>query len=77
MSVIKFTQINRDKCYPLFENGRFRGVIVPADVEKVVRCRDCLHHKPLEILEGGHICEVFNWQSRDYDFCSFAERRTE
>lgn len=54
MSVMKFTQINRDKCYPLFENGRFRGVIVTTDVEEVVRCRDCLHHKPLAILEGGH-----------------------
>ena len=77
MSIKKFTQINRDKCYPLYGNGCFQGVIVTADMEKVVRCRECLHHKPLEILEGGHICEVFNWQSRDYDFCSFAERRTD
>ena len=77
MSVLKITQINKDKCYPIYDIAGFKGVIVTMDVEEVVRCKDCLHHKPLEILEGGHICEVFNRQSRGYDFCSFAERRTE
>lgn len=45
------------------------------DVVEVVRCKDCIHHKPLAILEGEHICEVHNWQSGEDDFCSFAERR--
>lgn len=44
-------------------------------IKPLVRCRDCIHHKPLAILEGEHICEVHNWQSEEDDFCSFAERR--
>lgn len=47
-----------------------------ADVVEVVRCKDCIHHKPFPFSEE-HICDVFDWKSEDDDFCSFAERRTE
>lgn len=42
-----------------------------------IPCAECLHYKPLAVIENGHICEVHNWQSKADDFCSFAERRTE
>ena len=45
------------------------------ELEEVIPCADCLHYKPLAILENAHICEVYNWQSKAEDFCSFAERR--
>lgn len=44
-------------------------------MEKVVHCKDCIHHKPFPFSEE-HICDVFDWKSEDDDFCSFAERRT-
>lgn len=47
-----------------------------ADVVEVVRCKDCIHHKPFPFSDE-HICDVFDWKSEDKDFCSFAERRTE
>lgn len=46
-----------------------------ADVVEVVRCKDCIHHKPFPFSDE-HICDVFDWESEDKDFCSFAERRT-
>lgn len=47
-----------------------------ADVVEVVRCKDCIHHKPFPFSDE-HICDVFDWKSEDKDFCSFAERRKE
>lgn len=47
-----------------------------ADVVEVVRCKDCIHHKPFPFSDE-HICDMFDWESEDKDFCSFAERRTE
>lgn len=55
----------------------FRNIIKRQDAIEIIPCGDCLHYKPLAILENGHICEVHNWQSKADDFCSFAERRTE
>lgn len=46
-------------------------------VSSVIPCEECLHYKPLAVIENGHICEVHDWQSKADDFCSFAERRTE
>ena len=43
---------------------------------EVVRCRDCIHHQPFPFSDE-HICDVHNWKSKDEDFCSFAERRTQ
>ena len=51
-----------------------------ADVVEVVRCKDCIHHKPFMPCEDWrqeYICDVFEWKSEDDDFCSFAERRKE
>lgn len=47
-----------------------------ADVVEVVRCKDCIHHKPFPFSDE-HICDVFDWESEDKDFCSFAERRND
>ena len=47
---------------------------------ELVRCKDCIHHKPFMPCEDWrqeYICDVFEWKSEDDDFCSFAERRTE
>ena len=46
-----------------------------ADVVEVVRCKDCIHHKHYRFSnEEGDICTVFEWKSKNDDFCSFAER---
>lgn len=52
----------------------FRNIIKRQDTVEILPCAECLHYKPLAILENGHICEVHNWQSKACDFCSFAER---
>lgn len=53
----------------------FRNIIKRQDAIEIIPCAECLHYKPLEILENGNICEIHNWQSKACDFCSFAERR--
>lgn len=47
-----------------------------ADVVEVVRCRDCVYYRCLTIMGSmpRMMCSVFNWQSTEDDFCSFAER---
>ena len=48
--------------------------------DKVIHCKDCIHHKlfmPCEDWRQEYICDVFDWKSKDDDFCSFAERRND
>lgn len=42
-----------------------------ADLVEVVRCKDCVHHKP---FLGSYQCSVFDWINTEDDYCSFAER---
>ena len=37
----------------------------------VVKCKDCIHHKP---FMGAYMCDVFDWINTEDDYCSFAER---
>ena len=45
--------------------------IKDADLVEVVRCKDCVHHKP---FMGAYMCDVFDWINTEDDYCSFAER---
>ena len=48
-----------------------------SDVVEVVRCKDCVYYRCLTIMGSmpRMMCSVFNWQSTEDDFCSFAEMR--
>lgn len=59
-----------------FKDLKWKVENLDADVVEVVRCRDCIHHQPFPFSDE-HICDVHNWKSKDEDFCSFAERRTQ
>ena len=59
-----------------FRALRLRISRIPtADVEEVVRCRDCIH------CEAGAYtllyCEYFDWGINADDFCSYGERKDE
>lgn len=53
-----------------------KAIAQKGEIDKVVHCKDCIHHKPFPFSDE-YFCDVFNWKSKDDDFCSFAERRTE
>lgn len=54
-----------------------------ADVEPVVRCRECVHWKPTGSKDGNSFldmeyiggCEFTNYCRRESDFCSYGERK--
>ena len=49
-----------------------------ADVVEVVRCKNCSYSKQAKINEKGFkICPISGMEITDYDFCSYADRRTE
>ena len=55
---------------------RMRSEIVPSDVEPVVRCRNCIHARP---LIGGsgiyHRCEIFKMPfTSDNYYCAWGVR---
>ena len=55
-----------------------KDIAQKGEIDKVVHCKDCTHHKPFMPCEDWrqeYICDVFEWKSEDDDFCSFAERR--
>lgn len=45
------------------------------DAVPVVRCKDCLHYRPMVAFDGEGMCDVFDWKSEPMDYCSFAERK--
>ena len=72
--------IEKDKCYLVYDDfGDFRGVVLTADVEEVVRCKDCIHNHEHETPFGSkfHICNINNLAFTQYaDFyCAYGERR--
>ena len=48
---------------------------VKYDAVEVVRCKDCLHYRPMVAFDGECMCDVFQWKSEPMDYCSFAERK--
>lgn len=46
-----------------------------ADVEEVVRCKDCVHYKPFLHKKNRKYCFKFDHTTTAEEFCSFAERR--
>ena len=45
-----------------------------ADVQEVVRCKDCKYYKE-QVLIGKCCCRTFmNFQMNDNDFCSYGEK---
>ena len=54
------------------------GKLPSADVEEVVRCENCSYSKQAKINEKGFkICPISGMEITDYDFCSYADRRTD
>ena len=50
--------------------------IIEEEPEVVIRCKDCGHYKHYECLFGECFeCEVFEYPTKETDFCSRAERR--
>lgn len=47
-----------------------------ADVEEVVRCRDCIHCEAGAYTDLLY-CEYFDWGIKADDFCSYGERKDE
>ena len=45
------------------------------DAVPVVRCKDCLHYRPMVAFDGECMCDVFDWKAEPMDYCSFAERK--
>ena len=50
--------------------------IPPADVEEVVRCKNCRAYETAE-YDGGikHVCRLYQRQMQEDDFCSYGEKR--
>lgn len=76
-----FMQTSRCKVIPKWmsqdmANKLYHGRHDKCPLTELIHCKDCIHHKPFPFSEE-HICDVFDWESEDKDFCSFAERRTE
>ena len=46
-----------------------------ADVQSVIRCKDCIYSKPNEI-SGGCICRIDNSSHTDWFFCATGMRKT-
>lgn len=67
--------------YPEMENAI--NSIPAADVMKVVRCRECVHWKPIGSKAGNSFsdmeyiggCEFTKYCRRESDFCSYGERK--
>ena len=59
------------------------GDIPAADVTEVVRCRECVHWKPIGSKAGNSFsdmeyiggCEFTKYCCRESDFCSYGERK--
>ena len=57
--------------------------IPAADVVEVVRCRECVHWKPIGSKAGNSFsdmeyiggCELTKYCRRESDFCSYGERK--
>lgn len=47
---------------------------LPSTQPEIVRCKDCIHWKDFARVKT---CDVFDWESKKNDFCSFAERRAD
>ena len=58
-----------------FENC---GNYIPADVVKVVRCKDCVSCPDIKTLTKGCVwCRKFRAEVYPLDYCSYGERRAE
>ena len=71
------------KCDTWCENGEsYRpdvSIIKTADVAPVVWCKDCKHYTDFDVHHYkwlcSHFCNKFKNITREYDFCSFGERK--
>ena len=46
-----------------------------ADVVEVVRCKDCRHAKPCDVIKNWCVCDIYGTTKAPYHFCSCGERR--
>ena len=62
---------------------QYMDIIPAADVVEVVRCRECVHWKPIGSKAGNSFsdmeyiggCEFTKYCCRESDFCSYGERK--
>lgn len=47
-----------------------------ADVQEVVRCKDCSFYEEIDYFPDGkkYVCKLFNGQMQENDFCSYGTK---